>query len=163
MGPLRFLIFYLRLRHRRGARLCRQRAAIAGAPLVGASGAIAGVLAAYLMFRPCQKVAVFIPWFMLWLFVRPIVRIDALWVLGIVDRHAVLGGFHAVEGWRGLYGAYRRFAAGAVLFPLHALPRRAPVRMYPRWHRALGPICLRVRRSINVDRPMPPPLASRLS
>jgi membrane associated rhomboid family serine protease len=46
--------------------------------LVGASGAIAGVLAAYLMFKPCQKVMVFLPWFI----VRPVVRLDAFWVLG---------------------------------------------------------------------------------
>jgi len=81
MGRVRFLIFYL---------LCGIVAGLFFAasssqgttPLVGASGAIAGVLSAYLMFRPCQKVAVFLPWFFLWLFIRPIVRIDARWVLG---------------------------------------------------------------------------------
>ncbi len=107
MGPLRFLVFYL---------VCGIAAAlafVASAPqsptsLIGASGAIAGVLAAYLMFRPCQKVAVFIPWFILWLFIRPVVRIDAFWVLGLWIVTAVLGGLHAVPGWRRLYGPYRR-------------------------------------------------------
>ncbi|HSP51143.1 MAG TPA: rhomboid family intramembrane serine protease [Pseudolabrys sp.] len=50
--------------------------------LVGASGAIAGVLAAYLMFRPCQKVAVFVPYILRWLVIRPLVRLDAFWILG---------------------------------------------------------------------------------
>ena len=43
-------------------------------PLVGASGAISGILAAYLMLRPCAKVSVFI--------LRVVVRIRALWVIG---------------------------------------------------------------------------------
>jgi membrane associated rhomboid family serine protease len=34
------------------------------------------------MFRPCQKVLVFLPWFLLWFIVRPVVRLDAFWVLG---------------------------------------------------------------------------------
>ena len=81
MGPLRFIGFYL------GSGVLAALAYVASAPhslqpLVGASGAIAGVLAAYLMFRPCQKVSVFVPYVLLWLFIRPVVRIDAYWVLG---------------------------------------------------------------------------------
>jgi len=60
MGPLRFIAFYI------GRGIVAALAFTATAPhsqlpLVGASGAIAGVLAAYLMFRPCQKVSVFVP------------------------------------------------------------------------------------------------------
>jgi rhomboid family protein len=117
MGPLRFLVFYL---------VCGIAAAlafVAGAPqsptsLIGASGAIAGVLAAYLMFRPCQKVAVFIPWFILWLFIRPVVRIDAFWVLGLW----IVTQFWAVSTQSQDGVAYMAhiggFAAGLVLFPL---------------------------------------------
>lgn len=117
MGPLRFLIFYF---------LCGIAAALvfvagnpqATAPLVGASGAIAGVLAAYLMFRPCQKVAVFLPWFILWLFVRPVVKIDAIWVLGFW----VLTQFWAISVQSQDGVAYMAhiggLAAGALLFPL---------------------------------------------
>ena len=81
MGPLRFILFYL------GSGVVAALVFIAAAPhsqlpLVGASGAIAGVLAAYLMFRPCQKVAVFVPYILLWLVIRPVVRLDAFWVLG---------------------------------------------------------------------------------
>ena len=43
-------------------------------PMVGASGAIAGVLAAYLMLRPCAKLWVF-------MFFRP-VKIAAMWAIG---------------------------------------------------------------------------------
>jgi membrane associated rhomboid family serine protease len=81
MGPLRFVAFYI------GSGIVAGLVFTASAPhsqlpLVGASGAIAGVLAAYLMFRPCQKVAVFVPYILLWFIVRPVVRIDAFWVLG---------------------------------------------------------------------------------
>ena len=87
-------------------------------PLVGASGAIAGVLAAYLMFRPCQKVLVFLPWFFLWFFVRPVVRLDAFWVLGgwvLVQLWAI-----SVQSQDGVaYMAHiGGVVAGAGLFPL---------------------------------------------
>jgi membrane associated rhomboid family serine protease len=81
MGPLRFVAFYI------GSGIVAALAFTATAPhsqlpLVGASGAIAGVLAAYLMFRPCQKLSVFVPYILLWFVIRPVVRIDAFWVLG---------------------------------------------------------------------------------
>jgi membrane associated rhomboid family serine protease len=74
LGHLRFLGFYL---------LC----GIAGGlghyvagpashvPLIGASGAVAGIIAAYLMLRPCQKIWVL-------LFARLPVKISAYWALG---------------------------------------------------------------------------------
>jgi membrane associated rhomboid family serine protease len=72
-GRLRFLIFYV---------LCGIGASLAFAvtvpdtldPLVGASGAVAGIVCAYLMLRPCAKVYV-----LLW----PIVlRLAAYWIVG---------------------------------------------------------------------------------
>jgi membrane associated rhomboid family serine protease len=73
LGPLRFLIFYL---------LCGIIAALvfvafnmhSTTPLIGASGAISGVLAAYLLLRPCARVTVFI--------LRGVVRVRAYWVIG---------------------------------------------------------------------------------
>jgi len=74
LGHLRFLGFYL---------LC----GIAGGlghyvagpnsqvPLIGASGAVAGIIAAYLMLRPCQKIWVL-------LFLRLPVKISTYWALG---------------------------------------------------------------------------------
>ena len=81
MGPLRFIAFYF-ASGVAAALIFVASAPHSQQPLVGASGAIAGVLAAYLMFRPCQKVLVFLPWFLLWFIVRPVVRLDAFWVLG---------------------------------------------------------------------------------
>lgn len=73
LGRLRFLLFYL---------LSGIAAVLAfvtltpptSVPLVGASGAISGVLAAYLMLRPCAKVAVFV--------LRAVVRVPAWLVIG---------------------------------------------------------------------------------
>lgn len=74
LGTARFVVFYL---------LCGIGAALAFAaadphattPLVGASGAISGVIAAYLLLRPCAKVSVFL------FFV--VTRIRAFWVIGL--------------------------------------------------------------------------------
>lgn len=73
LGSSRFLIFYL---------LCGIIAALvfvafnmhSTTPLIGASGAISGVLAAYLLLRPCARVTVFI--------LRVVVRLRAYWVVG---------------------------------------------------------------------------------
>jgi len=72
LGPLRFLIFYI---------LCGIAATLvfvafntrSDVPLIGASGAISGVLAAYLMLQPCAKVSVFV--------LRVVVRVRAYWVI----------------------------------------------------------------------------------
>ena len=126
MGPLRFMAFYI------GGGVVAALIFVASAPhatspLVGASGAIAGVLAAYLMFRPCQKVMVFLPWFLLWFVVRPVVRLDAFWVLG---------GWVGIQFWQiaaqtqddVAYMAHvGGLIAGAALFPLI---RRRAVRLF---------------------------------
>jgi membrane associated rhomboid family serine protease len=73
LGPLRFIGFYL---------LTGIAAAVffvlidvkSTTPLVGASGAISGILAAYLLLRPCAKVSVFV--------LRIVVRVRAYWVIG---------------------------------------------------------------------------------
>ena len=78
MGHVRFIIFYV---------LCGTVAALAQAlqdpsstePMVGASGAIGGVLGAYLVLHPRARVLVLIPIFFLFL-VR---RIPAVLVLGV--------------------------------------------------------------------------------
>ena len=117
MGPLRFIAFYF-ASGVAAALIFVASAPHSQQPLVGASGAIAGVLAAYLMFRPCQKVLVFLPWFLLWFIVRPVVRLDAFWVLG---------GWALLQLWSisvqtqddVVYMAHvRGLLAGAGLFPL---------------------------------------------
>lgn len=78
MGHSRFIIFYI---------VCGIAAAMAQVipdtqsviPMIGASGAISGVLGAYLMLYPRARVLVVIPIF----FYMHIARIKAGWVLGI--------------------------------------------------------------------------------
>ncbi len=113
MGRGRFLAFYL---------LCGIAGALAFAatdmtsrtPLIGASGAIAGIVIAYLMLRPCAKITV--------LLVGIPMRISAYWVIGffIFIQFINLGSASASEVayWCHVGG----MAAGAVLFP----PLRQP-------------------------------------
>jgi rhomboid family protein len=117
MGALRFIGFYL-ASGVAAALAFTATTPHSQMPLIGASGAIAGVLAAYLMFRPCQKVSVFVPYILLWIFVRPVVRLDAYWVLGgwvLVQLWSI-----SVQTADGVaYMAHiGGVAAGAVLFPL---------------------------------------------
>lgn len=106
MGHLRFLAFYL-LCGVAGAAAFIISAPHLTVPLVGASGAIAGVMAAYLMIRPCAKVEV-------WAFVMPF-PVPAFLVIGLwmatqifhVETHSADG----VAYWDHLGGAM----AGALL------------------------------------------------
>jgi rhomboid family protein len=59
LGPLRFLAFYL-LSGVCAALVHVAFSAHSTSPLIGASGAIAGVLAAYLLLRPCAKLSVYL-------------------------------------------------------------------------------------------------------
>jgi len=73
LGHWRFLVFYL------ACGVCAGLAFVLSAPgahteLIGASGAVAGVIAAYLMYRPCEKVTVLLGLIPL--------RIRAFWVIG---------------------------------------------------------------------------------
>ncbi len=74
MGWWRFLLFYLASGILAGLAYVYSNADNVG-PMVGASGAIAGVLAAYLMLRPCAKLWVLV-------FFRP-VKIAAMWAIGL--------------------------------------------------------------------------------
>jgi membrane associated rhomboid family serine protease len=73
LGKLRFIIFYL------ASDVLASLSYFAvnvhsDVTLIGASGAISGILAAYLMLRPCAKVTVFA--------FRVVVRVQAFWVIG---------------------------------------------------------------------------------
>jgi rhomboid family protein len=113
LGRGRFLLFYL---------LCGVVGALAfvasdpgfQGPLIGASGAISGVVIAYAMWRPCAKVTVLVS-------IIPL-RISAIWVIGLFvltqlwNLHAA--GKSDVAYWCHLGG----MVTGAVLFPLMRLP-----------------------------------------
>ena len=107
MGHVRFIMFYL---------MCGIFAALAHTymlpqsdlPLIGASGAVAGVIAAYLILHPKVKVWVLVLW-------RIPIRITAAWALGIwiLAQFANLffASDEAVAWWAHLGG----LLAGAVL------------------------------------------------
>lgn len=73
LGPLRFLAFYLLTGIGAGLFFAYLNPK-STMPLIGASGAISGILAAYLLLRPCAKVSVFV--------LRFVVRVRAYWVIG---------------------------------------------------------------------------------
>ena len=140
MGRLRFLIFYV---------LCGLTAAAAQVlvnpaspvPMVGASGAISGVLGGYLVLYPLVRVRVLV---ILFIFVT-MVRVPAFVVLLIWVGYQVILGLPqlmmlesevsaGVAFWAHIGG----FAAGALLVKLFARKdlvqrHRAALRAYPSW------------------------------
>ncbi|MBI3561029.1 MAG: rhomboid family intramembrane serine protease [Gammaproteobacteria bacterium] len=116
MGHVRFIIFYL---------LCGIAALLANAllnthstiPMIGASGAISGVLGAYALLFPRAHVQVFVPiGFMsqaVWL---PAILVLGIWfVLQIVNSIATVGHGGGGVAWAAHIGG---FVAGIVLIPI---------------------------------------------
>jgi membrane associated rhomboid family serine protease len=107
LGHVRYFIFYC---------LCAVGAGLAfyisvptsESPLIGASGAIAGVVAAYLVLHPHAKIWILI-------FARIPIRISALWVLGFWLAYQIYGivtsGESEVAWWSHIGG----FVTGAIL------------------------------------------------
>ncbi len=131
MGSQRYFIFYL---------LCGIGAALthvffnpdSQVPTVGASGALSGVLAAYLLFFPSSRVITLVPIFFIpWFVEIPAVVYLGLWfisqlangVFSILIEAQALGG---VAWWAHIGG----FVAGLVLAPLFQ-QRRTYRRFYP--------------------------------
>jgi len=114
MGHWRFVAFYL---------LCGIAAGLAHAlarpespvPLVGASGAVAGVLAAYVMLHPRVK---------LWVLVlmRIPLKISAMWVIGAWIVLQVINAAHATDDGTAWWAHLGGLAAGAVLIPFFRRP-----------------------------------------
>jgi membrane associated rhomboid family serine protease len=131
MGPVRFLAFYL---------VAGLTAAIAQVamtpdsmiPIVGASGAIAGVLGAYMALYPRARIEIVL----FLLFVIEIVVVPAYFVLGVwLAWQLVLVGDGSIAVWAHVGG----FLAGAAVCRLFARRARrvAPVRIEPQpWIRA---------------------------
>jgi membrane associated rhomboid family serine protease len=127
MGHVRFVIFYT---------LCGVAAALAQSlpnpesdiPMVGASGAISGVLGAYLLLYPHARVLVLIP---IGLYTR-LVRLPALWVLGFWFVLQLLNSVLAAGAQGGVaWGAHiGGFIAGLALIPI--LKRRGVALFAPR-------------------------------
>lgn len=114
MGRARFLVFYL------VTGMIAGLVFVAHDPhsrieLIGASGAIAGVVVAYVMLRPCAKITVLLG-------VIPL-RISAYWVVGlfVITQLWSLGA--ASKSEVAYWCHFGGMLAGAILFPLMKPPR----------------------------------------
>lgn len=119
MGHSRFIVFYL---------VCGLAAAVAQAaldpssevPMVGASGAISGVLGAYLLLHPKAHVLVLIPLGFLSQLVRlPAGLVLAFWFGLQLFQQMMAGGGGGVAFMAHIGG----FVAGMALIPLFKRPR----------------------------------------
>ena len=114
MGHLRFLVFFL---------ICGLFASLAHAlvdtesinPLVGASGAIAGVLGAYLMLHPRVKVIVLVG-------MRVPLRLRAYWVIGFWVALQVFFVATNTGGNTAWWAHIGGFITGVILIPFLKLP-----------------------------------------
>lgn len=115
MGRLRFLVFYL---------LCGVAAALAQTladptseiPMIGASGAISGVLGAYILLYPKANVRVF-----MWIIVViRILNVPAVIVLGLWFALQIFSGLgaDATQGGVAFWAHAGGFVAGMALIPL---------------------------------------------
>ena len=131
MGPIRFLLFYV---------LCGAAAALSQiavgmgstVPLIGASGAIAGVLAAYFFLYPQARILTLVPiFFFLRLISVPAVFLLGFWfILQVISGAGSLGAGSGVAWFAHIGG----FIAGAILlFPLRR--RGVPVTLWNRIRR----------------------------
>jgi membrane associated rhomboid family serine protease len=119
MGHARFVVFYL---------LCGIAAALAQAlpapgseiPMIGASGAISGVLGAYLLLHPRAHVMVLIPLG----FFSQLTRLPALLVLGLWFALQLVSELGAPEGAGVAFRAHiGGFVAGMALIPFFKYQR----------------------------------------
>ena len=113
LGPLRFLAFYL------ACGIAAALAFVASAPhspvpLIGASGAIAGVMASYVMLRPCARITTFV--------LRVLVKVDAYWVIGAWALWQIWQIASQAKDDVAYMAHFGGFVAGAALFPLLLRP-----------------------------------------
>jgi membrane associated rhomboid family serine protease len=121
MGSARFALFYL---------VCGTAAVFAQSlpapespvPMIGASGAVSGVLGAYLLLFPRTRVLVLVPIG----FILKVIRLPAVWVLGLWFAIQLISSLLAPADGGGI--AFRAhlggFVAGLLLAPLFLLGRR---------------------------------------
>jgi membrane associated rhomboid family serine protease len=116
MGRGRFIVFYL---------LCGTVAAAAqviaqpdsGVPMVGASGAISGVMGAYIVLYPRVRVYTLVPIIIFFTIALPAWVILGYWML-----LQIVGGLSGQEGGTAFWAHVGGFLAGVVLVKLFARP-----------------------------------------
>ncbi|HEX5069546.1 MAG TPA: rhomboid family intramembrane serine protease [Vicinamibacterales bacterium] len=118
MGHVRFLVFYLVAGAAAGLlQMQMQAGGDALIPLVGASGAIAGVMGAYLFLYPHSRIHVLI----FFVFFIDVIEVPALIFLGLWFLMQVLGGVGQVAGQGGVafwahVGGFLTGAAAGLFF-----------------------------------------------
>ena len=128
LGHGRFLIFYLLCGLCAGA-LHVALNARSGIPTIGASGAVAGVLGAYLVSFPRATVLTFVPYFFFW---GVIIELPAVVLLGLWFIFQFLSGVSAVgslkvQGGVAWWAHIGGFLAGIIL--LMIIPKRRGFRL----------------------------------
>ena len=114
-------------------------------PMVGASGAIAGVLAAYLVLYPTAPILVIFPFFPLWPFYFPAWLVAAQWFL-----LNLLGGFSSLgdepQGGVAFFAHIGGFLAGLMLVrPAMKDRRRRASTRWQGWRLPPGDLAQRAR------------------
>ncbi len=119
MGHARFIVFYLAggVGAALGQAIMDPSSTV---PMIGASGAISGVLGAYLLLHPHARVLVLIP---LGIFTQ-LVRLPAMWVLGFWFVFQILNSVFATRGQGGVawFAHVGGFAFGLLLIPFFKYP-----------------------------------------
>jgi membrane associated rhomboid family serine protease len=113
MGRLRFLIFYL-LCGLAGAAAQVATTPASAVPMVGASGAISGVLGAYLLLYPRVRVRVLVVWFLLSL---PAYLVLLSWI-GMQALNAYTSRLNPESSGVAVWAHIGGFAAGLLLVRL---------------------------------------------
>ncbi len=133
MGSARYLVFYLLGGLAAGVAQSLV-AANSTLPLIGASGAIAAVLGAYLVLYPRARVITLVPIFLLpWFVEIPAVVYLLVWfALQFFSGVTSLG--MASQGGVGYWAHIGGFTAGLLLVPFFSRRPRAAVRWYPDEH-----------------------------
>ena len=140
LGHRRYLGFYL------VAGLCAAIAQVmvntsSVIPMVGASGAIAGVIGAYLLLYPMAPIQVLNPIFLLWFFLGPLLTLPAWMVAGwffvanLVSGVAMVASASAGQGGGTAFFAHLGgFVAGLWLIrPVLAEAKRRPRQRWDSW------------------------------
>ncbi|MGH2523274.1 MAG: rhomboid family intramembrane serine protease, partial [Anaerolineales bacterium] len=131
MGSGRYLAFYL---------ICGVAAGLAQVfatpstriPSIGASGAIAGVLAAYLVLYPGARVITLIPVFILpWFVEIPAILYLGFWFASQLFSGVLSLGTSTMTGGIAYWAHIGGFVAGLVLVPFFSRRPRAQYRWYP--------------------------------
>ena len=117
LGHLRFIIFYI-LCGIGGALLQSYMHPLSQTPMIGASGAISGILGAYLLFYPYAKIIMMVPLFAFYpiFFEIPAILFIVVWVVeqlysGMLEISALGGTAGGVAWWCHLGG----FSTGIIL------------------------------------------------